>query len=551
MIIRTQPIMPKPILLLLLAVITAAAAYHHHPPTVTIDSGPLFGLATTLPGAATKPVNKFLGIPYAAKPDRFRPSKRPQTWTEPRNATAFRPSCIQYISNGEVAPSPELVSDVFNNHQPESEDCLFINAFSPARTGGHRPVVVFIPGGAWQMSNGNFDLSAFSAYEDVVAFTFNYRTNIFGFPITDDIPLRQRNLGVMDQQLALAWVQANARAFGGDPEKVTIWGESAGAMAVDLHLHSYADSAKNRPPFRAAILSSGQMSFGLLAFTPPVNDTQGWRRLASVVGCRDSADQLECMRRVPAADLVANMERANFTPYPVSDGETVTYARAAAWRRGKVARVPLLMSTMAEEGRALLRRNVSIEAFRQAWMPETIISREKAGGIVAAYRRMPGVRNDFDVASAIYTDWVWQCPQQMLANASASLGTAPVWRAYIDASVTELLPPRYRYLGKFHGTDLILLFYVSALYGSGQGVSSQLYAAASYLRAVIGSFVRNPRAGPGWPAVGSSSAPRDVAVVGGRNSSKSAVMVDRNVLDANCGIFSDFLAASEKASDVY
>ncbi|RDA87077.1 hypothetical protein CP532_0199 [Ophiocordyceps camponoti-leonardi (nom. inval.)] len=551
--------MPKPILLLLAVTATAASyhQYHHHPPTVTIDSGPLFGLATSLPGAATNPVNKFLGIPYAAKPERFRPSKRPQTWTRARNATAFRPSCIQYISSGEAAPSPELVSDVFSNHQAESEDCLFINAFSPARNASRRgrPVVVFIPGGGWQMSNGNFDLSSFSAYEDVVAFTFNYRTNIFGFPITDDIPLRQRNLGVMDQQLALSWVQANARAFGGDPEKVTIWGESAGAMAVDLHLHSYAESATRPPPFRAAIMSSGQMSFGLLAFTLPVNDTQGWRRLASAVGCHDRAGQLECMRRVPARDLVANMERANFTPYPVTDGVTVTYARAAAWRRGKVVRVPLLMSTMAEEGRALLRRNVSVDVFRRAWMPETIISREKADDIFATYRRMPGMKTDFDVASAVYTDWVWQCPQQMLVNASASssLGSnPPVWRAYINESVTEMLPPQYRYLGKFHGADLVLLFYVSALHGSGQRVSPRLYAAASYLRSVIGSFVRDPGAGPGWPAVGSSSAPRDVAVVGGRDGSGgAAVVADREVLDANCGIFSDFLAASERASDVY
>lgn len=230
---------------------------------------------------------------------------------------------------------------------------------------------------------------------------------VFGFPIADEIPLKNRNLGLMDQQLALAWVQTNAKAFGGDPEKVTIWGESAGAMSVDIHLHNYASG---RAPFRAAVMSSGQMSFGLLAFTPPATYTQGWRRLAVAVGCpRGIIGRLSCMRRVPARDLVDNLDSATFSPYPLADGKVVPRARAAGWRRGSVARVPLLMTTMAEEGRSLLRPNISLDLFRSAWLPESAVSKDQVENIFEDYRKMPGLRNDFDVTSAIYTDWIWQC----------------------------------------------------------------------------------------------------------------------------------------------
>ncbi|PHH59048.1 hypothetical protein CDD80_1889 [Ophiocordyceps camponoti-rufipedis] len=290
----------------------------------------------------------------------------------------------------------------------ESEDCLFLNAFAPATEApALRPVVVFFPGGGWQMSNGNLDFSGFAAYEDIVAFGINYRTNVFGFPIADEIPLKNRNLGIMDQQLALAWVQTNAKAFGGDPEKVTIWGESAGAMSVDVHIHNHASG---HAPFRAAIMSSGQMSYGLLAFTPPASYTKGWSRLSVAVGCpRGIIGRLSCMRRVPARDLVDNLNKGTAAPYPLADGKVLRRGRAAGWKRGQVARVPLLMTTMAEEGRSLLRPNVTLDIFRSTWMPESVIPKGDTDNIFEDYGKMPGLKSDFDVASAIYTDWIWQC----------------------------------------------------------------------------------------------------------------------------------------------
>ncbi|CCF35476.1 para-nitrobenzyl esterase, partial [Colletotrichum higginsianum] len=235
------------------------------PPTATISSGLVQGASTILPSAAST-VNKFLGIPYAIPPRRFSLPEPPAPWTEPFNATGFGPACLQSFGISELGPRPELLQELFNNPPPpESEDCLSINVFAPASPSASAglAVLVFIPGGGWQLGHGRSDLSAFAAYENIIAVTLNYRTNVFGFPSSPDIPLPERNLGLHDQRLALSWIQENIASFGGDPSKVTIWGESAGSLSVDNHLKAYADDPS--PPFRAAVMSSGQTSFGLLA----------------------------------------------------------------------------------------------------------------------------------------------------------------------------------------------------------------------------------------------------------------------------------------------
>jgi acetylcholinesterase len=326
----------------------------------------------------------------------------------------------------ELTPGLDILKDFFGTGSEESEDCLFINAFAPMspQPPEGRPVVLFIHGGGWQQGNGQIDLSGFAGYEDIVAFAFNYRTNgefrvdlywtsltdgtsVFGFPNSPDVPTEDTNLGLYDQQLAIEWVQANARAFGGDPRKVTIWGESAGSMSVDIQVN--ACGSKSPPPFRGAMMFSGQMSVGLLGSTANPDDTTNWDSLAGVVGCNDTEDQLQCMRDVPEKDLVKAMSTAQVAFLPVTDNVTLPSGRAERWREGKNAKVPVLMGTIAEEGRALVNRNITMKTFLDAYLAEPLVTKKQQEAILKVYEADPKLKNDFDIAAAIYTDFFWQC----------------------------------------------------------------------------------------------------------------------------------------------
>jgi carboxylesterase type B len=136
--------------------------------------------------------------------------------------------------------------------------------------------------------------------QDVVVVSINYRTNVFGFPfgsVADGIPLNERNLGLLDQELALQWVRRNVHAFGGDPNRIAIMGQSAGATSVAWFLQRHPVN----PPFQSAILFSGVL---LAEVTPTVNE-DAWAAFASAVGCTQSpgAQRLACLRQVSGSTI--------------------------------------------------------------------------------------------------------------------------------------------------------------------------------------------------------------------------------------------------------
>jgi acetylcholinesterase len=295
-------------------------------------------------------------------------------------------------------------------------------------------VLIFIPGGGFGQGHGGVDLSGFAAYEDIVAVTFNYRLNsepihssihsillfqsrladtylaVFGFPNTPDIPLEERNLGLHDQRLALQWVQDNAAAFGGDPSRVTIMGHSAGALSADAHINSYANA--QNVPFRAAILLSGQMSWGMMGYTPPSDNPADWNSLAQSIGCpaESGSEQLECFSAANATRILEEMARMGATYTPLRDNMTLPSHTAARWRSGGgVVRIPLMMGTVAEEGRMLVNQDVPLDLFFAAYLPDPLVPQEQKDAIVDYYRELPGIETDFDLAASIYTDYFEQC----------------------------------------------------------------------------------------------------------------------------------------------
>ncbi|KUJ11309.1 alpha/beta-hydrolase [Mollisia scopiformis] len=257
---------------LLLSAVTLLAKVHCAPvadnanPTVTISSGVVIGTAKAIISAAqsTTTVYNYLGIPFAAPPTgtgRFAPPAAPTAWNSPLEATALPPACLQQFIYPES--TAEFLEEVFNNPggpaPPESEDCLYLNVFAPtdASPSNKKAVLFYIFGGNLQFGTGsllNYDGSSFSGFQDVVVVTFNYRTNIFGFSASPELPTGQQNVGFLDQRLALQWVQDNIAQFGGDPSQVTIFGESASGVSVK-QLMAQPPSPL---PFRAAIMQSEQ-----------------------------------------------------------------------------------------------------------------------------------------------------------------------------------------------------------------------------------------------------------------------------------------------------
>lgn len=208
----------------------------------------------------------------------------------------------------------------------------------------------WIYGGSLQFGNAGqptYDGSAFAAYEDVVVVTTNYRTNVFGFPSSPELPVTGHNLGFLDQRFALEWVQRNIHAFGGDPDKVTIFGESAGAFSVDALLTSFPKGSS--PPFRAAILESGQYSYRP---TPDVSSVPAWYNLTSELGCPGHySSNLSCVRAANASTIrtIINENELDFNP--IADNITLVAHPAQMRTSGNIANIPVMGGTNAQEGR--------------------------------------------------------------------------------------------------------------------------------------------------------------------------------------------------------
>ncbi|KAF4549769.1 Carboxylesterase-like protein 5 [Elsinoe fawcettii] len=465
-----------------------AAVSAQDAPTATIDSGVLIGVKTTLP-TATAAVNKFLGVPFAqSPPERFSPPVREGPYGSPRNATQFSAACVQQF----LTPTAERA---FNNPPPpESEDCLYLNVFAPdtpVSPQNARSVMFWIYGGSLQFGNAGqdaYDGSYFASYEDVIVVTTNYRTNVFGFPASPELNATGRNLGFLDQRAALDWVQRNIAAFGGDPKKVTIFGESAGAFSVDALLTSFPRDSS--PPFRGAILQSGQYSYRR---TAPQVGFGPWLNLTATLGCPGTFDNnLTCVRAANASRVKDVIQRNQLTFNPGVDNLTLVANPAQARRSNNIAFVPVLAGTNSQEGRVFQigqndTRQFLINTFGNN---ETIIN-----AFLAAYPQgQGGLNTPYDVISQIFTEFAFQCPQAAMLKDSAT-ARIPSWRYYFNASFanTQALPN----LGAYHASEIPIVFRTYDKFNT----TVQEYALTQYMQSVWGRFARNPQGGPGWNAV--------------------------------------------------
>ncbi|SMR46709.1 unnamed protein product [Zymoseptoria tritici ST99CH_1E4] len=541
----------------------ASCGYPGGPATATLDAGVIHGTSTSLPSAPQPIVNKFLGVPFAAPPKRFSPPEKPQSWPEPIDVTSYKPACIQQFSYPKVRS--DFAKSVFNTPAPEeSEDCLYLNVYSPSSPApaDGRSVLFWIYGGSLEFGNAgnaNYDGSILAAYQDVIVVTVNYRTNVFGFASSDEIPLDQRNLGFYDQRLGLDWVQRNIAAFGGSPNKVTLFGESAGSFSIDALLTSY--SKDDRPPFRGAILESGQISYSASANPSTV---PAWNQLAASFNCPESST-LECLRNVPATDIKKYIEENALHFNYAFDG--VTAFRDAANRRknGQIAKIPILIGSNAQEGRIFQVGQNSQEASR-AYIDAISGNQTAYGNMIEAAFPLgsPGITSYYDQISQINTEYRFQCGSAKVANDSAASGI-PAWRYYFNASFPNT--QKFPQLGVYHASEIPIVF---GTYPR-TNVTTQQYALSTAIMGMWARFAKNPKSGPGWNPVATGVASEvlvgsadvgmggmyidgmgmptqgayDLAVLGNRHNvlSSGVTVIDQSEVDYRCAIFEPAYAA--------
>ncbi|GJG86668.1 carboxylic ester hydrolase [Gemmatimonadetes bacterium T265] len=354
------------------AVVTARAAGrpapNNRPPagdTVRTSAGLLTGTASDRAGGRA-----YLGVPYAAPPVgplRWRPPQPAPAWPGMRAADHFAPACVQ---PGPAAFGPWTLEFLLRG--PVSEDCLTLNVWTgagPNRNGAGRPVLVWVHGGGFTGGSGDvpvYDGAALAA-RGLVVVTLNYRLGALGFlahpALTAESPEHASgDYGLLDQVAALRWVRDNVAAFGGDPARVTVAGQSAGAASVVL----LTASPLARGLFQRAVVESGPgglAAFGMAttrAITRPLAEAErdGVAFAAALGAAGGRAPSLAALRALPASAFVAAPGAAGAAAPPrirfgpVVDGRFLPEPVDAVVAAGRQSDVPTLTGINADEGSA-------------------------------------------------------------------------------------------------------------------------------------------------------------------------------------------------------
>jgi para-nitrobenzyl esterase len=406
----------------------------------------------------------FRGIPYAKPPvaeRRFCAPETPESWSGVRDASAF----------GFSAPQNKVQLDALFGMGvgDQSEDCLYLNVLTPAADGGRRPVMVWIHGGAFTIGSGSqpmYDPVPLALRGDVVIVTINYRLGALGFLHLLDVCGEDlgtsANCGILDQAAALRWVGENIERFGGDPQQVTIFGESAGGMSVGTLMGTPAAQGL----FQRAIAQSGAAH--------RVNDRGSASEVASLlldtleIEPRDAAR----LRDVPVkrllevqAKLIASYERhdAGRAFCPAVDGRSLPESAIGAIRSGLSRDVSLLAGTTRDEWKLFGLMDPKSRELDDAGLQERVERclpgdepARSARGLIEAYRKARDGRAGTeppDLFYAIETDRVFRMPAIRMLEAQSA--HRPQTFSYLVCWEAALLNGA---LGACHGIDVPFVF---------------------------------------------------------------------------------------------
>lgn len=391
-------------------------------------------------------VHAWLGLPYAAPPVGDLRWKAPQPaakWPGERDATKFAAHCAQ---------NPVFEDMVFQDNGP-SEDCLYLNVYAPATADkdSKLPVMFWIHGGGFSGGGSNEPRhnGDFLPLKGVVLVTINYRLGVFGFLATEELAKEASgaagNYGLADMIAALHWIKANVKGFGGDPDNVTIFGESAGSFAVSTLMASPMAEGL----FQKAIGESGGAVAGstLEYDNLPTREAKDAKWVATL-----NVKSLAELRALPAQTILDAAKKPGVGFPPDIDGKVLTEPVGATYAAGKQAHIPLIAGWNRDEGNSMAAHGMTTAQWKELAQKNF---KERADEFLKLY---PGDTEEQALRSAIdfgsdqfiaYGTWAW-------LEAHRKTGNAPVYRYYFELAAT---PSKYHPgTFAFHSDDIEYVF---------------------------------------------------------------------------------------------
>ncbi|EMC95199.1 hypothetical protein BAUCODRAFT_530646 [Baudoinia panamericana UAMH 10762] len=513
--------------------LTAPVAERAAAPSVTIQNG-------TVVGSTSSGIDNFKGVPFAQPPTGTLRLKPPQTIAVPYEtitATGTPTACPQFYFQANTTDIPDgVVGTLLDSPGVQAatvsgEDCLTLNVQRPSGTAANAglPVVFWIYGGGFEFgSTQSYDATnliqrSVSLGKPIVYVAVNYRLGGFGFLAGSDLASEgSTNLGLRDQRLGLEWVAENIAAFGGDPTKVTIWGESAGAISVfDQTIINGGDNTyKGKALFRGAIMDSGSV-------TPadPVTAPQAQAVYNSVVqaaGCSGSSERLACLRALPYEQYLAaaNSVPAIFgyravdlayLPRPDPGNSFLSLSPDIALNNGAYAKVPIINGDQQDEGtlfsltQANITNNAELITYLASYFPSNPNAVSDVTQLVSYYPDKPLLGqpdgSPFNTGSLnnIYPEY------KRLAAILGDITFTLTRRTYLSVVSTQVKAwsylSTYLYgtpvLGTFHASDILIA------YGDATDVPIPTQAVQQYYISFINSLDPNALGTPAplitWP----------------------------------------------------
>ncbi|KJA28805.1 hypothetical protein HYPSUDRAFT_196967 [Hypholoma sublateritium FD-334 SS-4] len=470
-------------------------------------------------------VRQFLGIPYGTA-KRWQPAQIPPVRHNVFQATKYADGCLQNLA---PANSKYLILNGNGGTDvPSSEDCLAVNIWAPSKDRKQNTaVLIWIHGGGFVF--GTSGIPAFEGTnmvrdnDDITLVTINYRLNIFGQPNPPQYSEKINvNFGLLDVHAAIHWVHANIANFGGDPNRITIAGQSAGGTAVD----AYTFAHPNDTIVKGVIEQSGRQAFIVFC---GICDHTDWTRVASAVGCGGDGtlQQMTCMRTIAAPILEQAVMSTGASFNLVLDNVTIHEDFQARADKGNLLRVPLLVgSTAHEEDIFLVARQLSTT------------------GLI-----IPALTEIYSDASS---GFIGTCPSSATAAQRLNMGV-PTFR-YQYEGVFRSLSTRPD-LRAYHSAEIPMIFgtYNSTVIDGGVPASAEQIALSKYMQSAWVAFARDPVGGlpsVGWPLYNPNTS--TLAQLGNFFNTSGVVFEESAVVDAVCnhqGVLAEIIFQSSQVLD--